>query len=115
MRQNSELVLTKEDILRMVVKHLDVFPLTSLEAIREVIRSSLKQQGLIFGVTEHSGGGTITNRDRISDEDTLLINDCIYDLLYTRVITPGINDDNLDLPWIHVSDKEKLKTYLNKS
>ncbi|MFD6442313.1 hypothetical protein ACFWDG_21570 [Peribacillus sp. NPDC060186] len=112
MRQNSELVLSKEDILRMIVKHLDVFPLTSLDAIREVIKSSLKQQGLTFGVTEHAGGGTITYNRRISDENTLLINDCIYDLLNTSVITPGINDDNLDLPWIHVSDKEKLKTYL---
>ncbi|MDM5358165.1 hypothetical protein ACDZ29_19625 [Peribacillus sp. RS7] len=111
MRQNIEQDLSKEDILRMIVKHLEVFPLTSLEAIREVIGSSLKQRGLIGGITQ-TGAATITYNRKISDEDIQLMNDCIYDLLYSRVIQPGINDDNLDLPWIHVSDKEKLKKYL---
>lgn len=49
MRQHIEQDLSKDDIFRMIVKHLDLFPLTSLEAIREVIRSSLKQRGLIGG------------------------------------------------------------------
>lgn len=49
LRQHFEQDLSREDIFRMIVKHLDVFPLTSLEAIREVIRSSLNQRGLIGG------------------------------------------------------------------
>lgn len=101
--------LSKEDILKMIVQHLGVFPLTSLGAIREVIRSSLKQRGFIRGVTEHLSAATIPYNRKITEEDIRLINDCIYDLLYSRVITPGINDDNQDLPWIRVSDKEKLK------
>ncbi|MDF9762143.1 hypothetical protein OKW24_003916 [Peribacillus simplex] len=113
MRQNIEHDLSKEDIFRMIVKHLDVFPLTCLDAIREVIRSSLKQRGLIGGVTKQTGAAAITYNRKISEKDIQLINDCIYDLLYSRVIQPGINNDNRDLPWIHVSDKEKLKKYLN--
>ncbi|MBT2646987.1 hypothetical protein J7E52_09685 [Bacillus sp. ISL-34] len=112
MRQDIEQDLTKEDIFRMIVKHLDVFPLTSLEAIREVIRSSLNQRGLIGGMTKQTGAASLTFNRKISDQDIQLLNDCICDLLYSRVIQPGINDDNLDLPWIHVADKEKLKTYL---
>ena len=37
------------------------------------------------------------------------MNDCIYDLLNSQIIMPGNNGDYKDLPWIHVSDEEKLK------
>jgi hypothetical protein len=111
LRQHIEQDLSKEDIFRMIVKHLDVFPLTSIEAIREVIRSSLNQRGLIGGITKQTGAATYNRK--ISDQDIQLINECICDLLNSRVIQPGINDDNLDLPWISVFDKEKLKTLVN--
>ncbi|TDL91540.1 hypothetical protein E2R55_00165 [Vibrio vulnificus] len=111
MRQHIEQDLSKDDIFRMIVKHLDVFPLTSLEAIREVIRSSLNQRGLIGGITKQTGAA-IYNR-KISDQDIQLINDCICDLLKSRVIQPGINEVNQELPWISVADKEKLKTMVN--
>ncbi|WP_141994727.1 MULTISPECIES: hypothetical protein [Bacillaceae] len=113
MRQHIEQDLSKDDIFRMIVKHLDVFPLTSLEAIREVIRSSLKQRGLIGGMNKQTGAANVAYNRKISDQDIQLLNDCICDLLYSRVIQPGIDDDNLDLPWIHVSDKVKLKTLVN--
>ncbi|MFJ8070070.1 hypothetical protein ACIQZD_14120 [Peribacillus sp. NPDC096447] len=113
MRQHFEQDLSREDIFRMIVKHLDVFPLTSLEAIREVIRSSLNQRGLIGGMTKQTGAASITYNRKISDQDIQFINDCICDLLNSRVIQPGINDDNLELPWISVSDKEKLETLVN--
>ncbi|MEF2094750.1 hypothetical protein V3595_08775 [Bacillus sp. CFBP9009] len=113
MRQHKEHDLSKEDIFRMIVKHLDVFPLTSLEAIKEVIRSSLKQRGFIGGITKQTGAAPVIYNRKISDQDIQLINDCIRDLLNSRVIQPGINDDNQDLPWISVSDKEKLKTLVN--
>lgn len=110
MRQHIEQDLSKEDIFRMIVKHLNVFPLTSIEAIREVIRSSLNQRGLIGGITKQTGA--VTYNRKISDQDIQLINDCICDLLKSRVIQPGINEVNQELPWISVFDKEKLKTYL---
>ncbi|MCK1995029.1 hypothetical protein GW626_08500 [Peribacillus muralis] len=109
MRNHNEMDLTKDDILKMIVRHLSVFPLTSLAAIREVIGSSLKQRGLISGVTEHISGAAATYNRKISDEDIRLMNDCIYELLNSRIITPGNNLDHMDLPWIHVSDQEKLK------
>lgn len=111
MRQHIEQDLSKEDIFRMIVKHLDVFPLTSIEAIREVIRSSLNQRGLIGGITKQTGAATYNRK--ISDQDIQLISDCICDLLNSRVIQPGINEVNQELPWISVSDKEKLKAMVN--
>lgn len=48
----------------------------------------------------------------VSDKDALLINNCIYDLLYSRVITPGVNESNLELSFVHVSDESKLNEYL---
>lgn len=113
MRQYFEQDLSKEDIFIMIVKHLDLFPLTSLEAIREVIRSSLNQRGLIGGMTKQTGAATVTYNRKISDQDIQLINDCICDLLKSRVIQPGINEVNQGLPWISVSDKEKLKALVN--
>ncbi|MBO1000947.1 hypothetical protein IOC57_24870 [Bacillus sp. SD075] len=113
MQQHIEQDLSKEDILRMIVKHLDLFPLTSLEAIREVIGSSLKQRGLIGGITDQTGAAPVTYNRKISDQDIQFINDCICDLLKSRVIQPGINEVNQDLPWISVFDKEKLKTLVN--
>jgi hypothetical protein len=112
LQPRSEPVLTKEDTLKLIVEHLDKKPFTSFGDIRATVKNSLRQRGLIGKVSEHIGGGTTSYFRDISDEDSLLINDCIYDLLYKRVITPGINDENLELPWIHVSNKEKLKTYL---
>ncbi|WP_330502395.1 hypothetical protein V2I71_09340 [Peribacillus frigoritolerans] len=111
MRQHIEQDLSKVDIFRMIVKHLDVFPLTSIEAIREVIRSSLNQRGLIGGITKQTGAAAYNRK--ISDQDIQLINECICDLLNSRVIQPGINEVNQDLPWISVSDKEKLETLVN--
>ncbi|NCT38839.1 hypothetical protein GTW56_23145 [Bacillus sp. EB93] len=57
--------------------------------------------------------GAATYNRKISDQDIQLINECICDLLNSRVIQPGINDVNQDLPWISVSDKEKLETLVN--
>ncbi|KWW21430.1 MULTISPECIES: hypothetical protein [Peribacillus] len=109
MQHHNQMDLSKEDIFKLIVRHLSVFPLTSIGAIREVIGSSLKQRGLISGVTEHfSGSAAIYNRN-ITDEDIRLMNDCIYDLLNSQIIMPGNNGDYKDLPWIHVSDEEKLK------
>ncbi|MGE7877914.1 hypothetical protein [Peribacillus muralis] len=113
MQHHNEIDLSKEDILKMIVRHLSVFPLTSLGAIREVIGSSLKQRGMITGVTEHIGRSEAAYNRNISEEDIRLINDCIYDLLDSRIIMPGNNGDHLDLPWIHVSDQAKLKHMSN--
>ncbi|WP_285767093.1 hypothetical protein [Peribacillus sp. SI8-4] len=109
MHYHDQMDLSKEEILKMIVRHLSVFPLTSIGAIREVIGSSLKQRGLINGVTEHISGTAAPYNRNISDEDIRLMNDCIHDLLNSQIIMPGNNGEYIDLPWIHVCDHEKLK------
>lgn len=55
-----------------------------------------------------------TGYQNISDRDALLINEIIYDLISKRILTPGVNRSNLDLPHVHVSDMDKLEIELRK-
>lgn len=114
MNHIAEPVLKKDEVMKEVITHLVENPKTGIDYIRNSIYARLKKEGIIGEIVE-SGGGMTTRFDRyISDEDALLINECVYDLLYDRVITPGANSDQLDLPSIHVTDKNKLEKYLNK-
>ncbi|MBU8878763.1 hypothetical protein BGM26_07130 [Bacillus sp. FJAT-29790] len=105
-------VLEKEKVMRDIAKYLMKNPKTDTNAMRYVIYNELREEGIIGRVTDRKYGGTSAYDKIVSDEDALLINECIYDLLYSRVITPGVNAHELSLPFIHVSDVEKLKEYL---
>ncbi|HDR7601017.1 TPA: hypothetical protein QCX65_004458 [Bacillus mycoides] len=82
--------MTKEDILRIVVSRLEQAPYTQLASLRNAVKEKVAPQ------------------TRVDKKTALLTNEVIYDLLYGRVITPGMDEHNLDLPWIHVSSPEKL-------
>ena len=105
-------VLVKEQVIKSIAEHLKGNPKTSIDNIRNSIYAGLREKGVIGRVSERKHGMTTTFDRDISDEDALLINECIYDLLYSRAITPGVNRDNLDLPHLHVTDKSKLEKYL---
>jgi hypothetical protein len=63
--------------------------------------------------SEHRGEAVHRINICISDEIALLVNEVFYDLLYKeRILTPGFNRDNLVLPWVHVSDMNKLEQML---
>ena len=108
----SEPVLNKKDTLTIIARLLMEKQKTSINSLRESVKTILRDNGVIGPFSETKGGGTYHYNKSISDEDILLVNECIYDLLYTRVITPGIDEANLELPWIHVSDGERLKSFL---
>ncbi|MFC4802598.1 hypothetical protein ACFPA1_25130 [Neobacillus sp. GCM10023253] len=108
----SEPILNKKETLTIIAQLLMEKPKTSINSLREAVKNILRVRGAIGPFSETKGGGTYHYTMRISDKDILLVNECIYDLLYTRVITPGIDEANLELPWIHVSDEEKLKSFL---
>ena len=105
-------VLNKDEVLKLFANHLSDNKYSSIYNLKSLIERQMTSQGIIGEITEGNSMYRTTFNRRISDEDALLINECIYDLLYTRVITPGNNADNLELPWIHVSDDEKLKELL---
>ncbi|WP_041059763.1 hypothetical protein [Jeotgalibacillus campisalis] len=103
---------TKEPILTILCEYLKKEPKTDIGTLRNLPLRELQEKNLIGEVTQHSGGMTMTSHKDASDKDVLLINDCIYDLLYDRVLTPGVNVHNQDLPFVHVSSFEKLNSYL---
>lgn len=105
-------VLKKESVMKEIAEFLNLNPKTQIESIRGEIKGRLRSQGIIGPQEKYQGGGVYRYDVRISSEDALLINECIYDLLYSRILTPGVNSDNLELPHVHVSDFEKLKSYL---
>ena len=39
-----------------------------------------------------------------SDKDVLLANEIIWDLIAERILTPGVNKENLDLPHLRVTN-----------
>lgn len=104
-------MLMKSQVMSEIVEYLTKNPITQIAAIRSAITQRLYDESIIGEITEARGMVRETFTRRISNEDALLINKCIYDLLYARVITPGANADNLELPFLHVSDKDKLEEY----
>lgn len=105
-------VLEKEQVMKEIAEHLTENPKTSIDRIRSSIYARLNSEGIIGRITERGHGMTTTFDRDISDEDALLINECVYDLLYDRTITPGANSDQLNLPLVHVTDNSKLKKIL---
>ncbi|MBD8133945.1 hypothetical protein IFR10_00160 [Bacillus sp. CFBP 13597] len=108
----SQSVLTKDEVMAIMANALLNNRANSINSLKENVKEVLRNRGIIGPVSESRGGGTVSYDRRISNKDALLINECVYDLLYGRVITPGMDEANLELPWIHVSNEKKLRTYL---
>jgi hypothetical protein len=104
--------LSKVEVQRIIARHLDSNQKTQMAAMRDAVERELERQGIIGEKTEGNQYMRRTWTERISDHDALLTNEVIYDFLYGRIITPGYDSANRDLPWVHVSDNEKLKEYL---
>ena len=49
---------------------------------------------------------------RLSNEEAMLMNDVIFDFIVKRIITPGMNASNLEWPFLHVSNIDKLNEEL---
>lgn len=108
----AEPLLEKSEVIKVIIQFLKENSYTQIAAIRNVVMKKLSDQKIIGTISESYGMVRETYDRRISDKDALLINECIYDLLYNRTITPSCNADNLELPFVHVSNKEKLEDYL---
>ncbi|MDZ4452790.1 hypothetical protein ORM34_18075 [Bacillus cereus] len=101
--------MNKNEILKIVITKLEQTPHTNLDSLKGAIKEELRRRGQYGEVTRQLGGNlSVTENLRMDNKTALLTNEVIYDLLYGRVITPGMDEQNLDLPWIHVSSQEKL-------
>ncbi|MTI47052.1 hypothetical protein [Sporosalibacterium faouarense] len=89
--------MSKLEIRFIVLEFLKENPYTTIENIRNNVISAIKERGL-----------------EASKNDVLLINTIIWDMIMNRILTPGIDENNLDLPYIHVSNMDKLKNKLKE-
>lgn len=101
--------MEKDQILKIVLEYLEREPYTQIHSIRRVVEHELKNRDVMGQKTKGNQFVSTTWFEGIPNKEALLINEVIYDLLYERVLTPGINQSNLELPFIHVSNMEKLK------
>ena len=46
--------------------------------------------------------GMFSHPPSLDGDDKLLASEVIWDLLFERVLTPGMDASNLDLPWVRV-------------
>lgn len=106
------MALSKKEIQHIIAHYLNSHEKTRIGSVFDSVKKVLEDKGEIGEIIERSSMLTIKHYERISSDDALLTNEVIYDFLYERIITPGIDRNNLELPFLHVSDKEKLKKYL---
>ncbi|MEK3776640.1 hypothetical protein MHB85_19260 [Paenibacillus sp. FSL K6-4396] len=98
----------KEYLLQVILHFLKENPQTQTGAIHEYVRSVLHSEAPINPVEARLN---IRLSTPITNEDAMLVNEIIYDLIHTRVLTPGVDRSNLDLPFISVTSEENFKTY----
>lgn len=76
---------------------------------------------LVSGVAEVLGrrankprdyAGMFSHRAQLDHDDELLVHETIWDLLFERVLTPGMDAANISLPWlrVHSEAQDRLKT-----
>ncbi len=82
----------------IILEYLKENPYTNIIEVRDHTTKALQMRGV-----------------EIDDNTVLLINSIIWDLICERILTPGKNMDNLDLPFIHVDNMDKLKNRFNKN
>lgn len=112
---NLKAVLTKEETFNLLGEILKENSKTQMATIFSRVKDILKSRGDIGEKTVKVSNSIITENVGLHKADYLIINECFYDLLYGRVITPGIDENNGKLPWIRLSNEGNLKKYMNKN
>lgn len=106
------MTITKREIESLVASYLNNYPQTQTGYVRQFLETVLAEKGIVDSQDTGGQNYSVTREITLSDKKALLINEVIYDFLYMRIITPGIDKNNLELPFIHVNDMDKLKKFL---
>lgn len=104
--------LTKKEVQQTVFDFLLKNPQTSTGAIHKYIETVLNERGLAGEVTTGNQYMRVTSHIPVSAQDAMLVNEVIYDLISERVLTPGVDASNLELPFISVTSTERLKSLI---
>jgi len=86
----------KEEFEFIILSYLEENNYTSLDEIRKNFKEGLSLRGV-----------------EATDKEMLLCNEIIWDLICDRILTPGINSENIDLPYVNVSNRDRLNSKLN--
>ncbi|WP_249593657.1 hypothetical protein [Peribacillus frigoritolerans] len=101
--------MEKKEMIKIILNYLERNPFTQTGGIESAVHAVLTERGIMGEITTGNQYMRTTRQERIPNNLALLINEVIYDLMYSeRIITPGVNRDNLGLPFVHVSNMEKL-------
>lgn len=79
----------------IIFEYLKQNPYTSIDDIRNHAISQIQAREI-----------------ELSSEAYLLINVIVWDNIADRVLTPGIDINHMDLPYVHVSNMDKLDNKL---
>lgn len=105
--------MNKNEMTKIILKYLQRHPKTQYGEVKHQVETELARRGITGQIQSRQGNVNMTRNVRISDDDALLINQVIWDLISERVLTPGINRDNFQWPFFHVSDMSKLDEKLS--
>lgn len=105
--------MEKIEIEKIILEYLKSNNNTQHGDIMNAVENVMKSKGLIGNITTGNAYYSITQNVKIPNKESLLINDIVYDLIVERILTPGCNRDNLEWPFLHISDTEKLDKKLS--
>ncbi|MGW9126267.1 hypothetical protein ACWGPW_14785 [Paenibacillus chitinolyticus] len=103
--------MDKKEIEQEVLRYLEENPKTQASSIHGHIQGILRKRGKIGEIKTGDQYHSVTRTVRISDDTVMTINEVIYDLIAVRILTPGINADNLEWPFLSVTNRDKIDEY----
>ena len=104
-------LLNKEEILQLILNYLEENHKTSMGAIHGHVEHILTDKGLIGAITTGNQYMRTTEFKRIPDDVAMGINEVVYDLIVLRILTPGMDRDNLEWPWLTVTGPDRIKDF----
>lgn len=108
----AEQYFSKPELMKLISEYLLQEQFYQIDHIHSYVEQYLRDNRVIGEMVDAQPMMRTSYNRRISNEDALLINECIYDLIFERALTPGFNRDSLELPFIHLSNKDVLNKYL---
>lgn len=102
-------MLNKEEILQLILDYLEKNRKTSVLGIRSHVESTLTDRGLVGEITTGNQYMRTTEYKSVLDDVAMGINEVIFDLIALRILTPGVDRNNLEWPWLTVTGPDRIK------
>lgn len=98
--------MDKSTIRQLVLESLLDKSETQLQEVNLAVVERANEHGLTRQQDMPGGGQQIGGRpSRLSKEDGALVVEVIWDLIIDRQLTPGVDADNANWPWLRMNDR----------